>query len=76
MSPCPCCSGRSFEACCDLYLNQNEVAPDAETLMRSRYTAYSLARIDYIEKTMKAPANKGYDPIAAKQWASSVAWKY
>jgi len=42
--------------------------------MRSRYTAYSLARIDYIQKTMCKKAAENYDPIAAEKWASSVKW--
>lgn len=42
--------------------------------MRSRYTAYTLANIDYIQKTMRKKAAENYDPVAAKKWASSVKW--
>ena len=61
-TPCPC--GRtltnpaktsksqplSFSACCGLYLNENAAtpAPDAETLMRSRYSAFARGRMDYL----------------------------
>lgn len=43
--------------------------------MRSRYTAYSLAKIDYIAHTMTGPAAKGFDPVEAKRWAQSVRWE-
>lgn len=36
---CPCGSGRAYEACCGRY-HAGEPAPDAEALMRSRYSAY------------------------------------
>lgn len=38
---CPCGSGRRFEHCCGPLLRGERMAPDAETLMRSRYTAHA-----------------------------------
>jgi SEC-C motif-containing protein len=38
--PCPCGRGPAFEACCGRYLGSGVPAPDAESLMRSRYTAF------------------------------------
>ncbi len=37
---CPCGLGASFEACCGRYLGTGVPAPAAESLMRSRYTAF------------------------------------
>jgi SEC-C motif-containing protein len=37
---CPCGRGASFQACCGRYLGTGVPAPDAESLMRSRYTAF------------------------------------
>ena len=48
---CPCGKGISFNECCALYLDRNQAAPNAETLMRSRYTAYTLLREDYLLAT-------------------------
>ncbi|MCJ7798373.1 MAG: hypothetical protein MUP33_01185 [Polaromonas sp.] len=63
-TPCPC--GRnsvnpakpgknsqplSFSACCGPYLIENIPVPDAETLMRSRYSAFVLGRRDYLLTT-------------------------
>jgi len=48
---CPCGSGKRYPQCCERYISGREVAPDAQTLMRSRYTAYTLEAQSYIEKT-------------------------
>lgn len=37
---CPCGRGPAFSACCGRYLGTGLPAPDAESLMRSRYTAF------------------------------------
>lgn len=42
--------------------------------MRSRYTAYTLAKINYIQKTMCKKAAENYDPKSSRKWASSVKW--
>ncbi len=58
---CPC--GRmqgkrslSFEQCCQRYLDHfgSTPAPDAESLMRSRYSAFVLQRSDYLLITWDA----------------------
>ncbi|MGD9786609.1 MAG: YchJ family protein [Sulfuricellaceae bacterium] len=49
-TPCPCGSGKAFEACCGPYL-AGAPAPTPEALMRSRYTAYTLGDKDYLERT-------------------------
>ncbi len=52
--PCPCGSGRPFSACCAPLLDGDVAAPTAEALMRSRYSAYALAREDYLLATWHA----------------------
>ena len=59
MAACPC--GRlaspkkplAFEQCCGRFINDfaETPAPDAESLMRSRYGAFVLARADYLLAT-------------------------
>ena len=49
--PCPCGSGYPMAACCAPYLADLAPAPSAEKLMRSRYTAYTLGRTDYLRET-------------------------
>ena len=48
---CPCGSQRSLSNCCGPYLEGKQAAPTAEKLMRSRYSAYCLKKIDYLLKT-------------------------
>ena len=54
MEPCPCGSGKALAACCGPLLDGAAVAPTAEALMRSRYSAYALDREDYLLDTWHA----------------------
>ena len=47
----PAKKGVPYAACCGRWLDGAEVAPDAESLMRSRYTAFVLQRQDYLLAT-------------------------
>lgn len=47
---CPCGSGKAYEACCEMY-HKKDVAPTAETLMRSRYSAFVFGLADYLYET-------------------------
>ncbi len=48
---CPCGSNKDYVECCGRYLDGGDAAPTAEALMRSRYTAYTLGREDYLLAT-------------------------
>mgnify|MGYP003411450678 CR=1 FL=1 len=48
---CPCGDNKQYINCCGRYLDNGEVAITAEILMRSRYTAYTLDREDYLLAT-------------------------
>jgi len=50
---CRCYSGKPYAACCQP-LHDGLAAPDAERLMRSRYSAYALKLPDYILHTWHA----------------------
>lgn len=70
---CPC--GLQFYSdCCALYHTGERIPSTPEALMRSRYSAYALANIDYIKKTMQGKALAGFDESNAKAWAESVKW--
>jgi SEC-C motif-containing protein len=60
MTQCPCGSGRSFETCCGPFLS-GAPAPTAETLMRSRYTAYVRGDADYLQRTSAGEALLKFD---------------
>lgn len=61
MKNCPCQSGKTFAQCCEPYVTLIKPAPTAEALMRSRYTAFTLAKVDYIEKTQAGEAAKDFN---------------
>ncbi|MFV8783746.1 YchJ family protein [Microbulbifer sp. SA54] len=48
---CPCCSGKPFTECCELYLSGSTYPNTAEALMRSRYSAFTLGKLAYLRKT-------------------------
>ena len=50
---CPCGQSLKFVQCCGRYISDFEgtPAPDAQTLMRSRYTAFVLANRNYLIAT-------------------------
>ena len=67
---CPCGSGRALSDCCGRY-HAGEPAPDAESLMRSRYSAYVLGREDYLLATWHPatrPAVLELDATPRPQW--------
>jgi SEC-C motif-containing protein len=51
MENCPCSSGLEYTKCCEPYITGAKTAPTAESLMRSRYTAYVVHAIEYIINT-------------------------
>lgn len=47
---CLCHSGESYASCCAPF-HRGNAAPNAQALMRSRYSAYALGNVHYILKT-------------------------
>lgn len=74
MQLCPCGTGKSYYDCCALYISRIKVPSTPEELMRSRYTAYTQANIEYILLTMRAPATNHFDAVYARKWAQKVKW--
>lgn len=42
--------------------------------MRSRYTAYTMANMEYIQQTMCGKAIGHFDEVSAQRWAKKVSW--
>ena len=74
MSQCPCGTDQEYEICCGPYHSGELKAPTAESLMRSRYCAYTLGQIDYLVKTIPLLERKTFDRSSAKEWAQSSEW--
>ena len=65
---CPCRSGQDFRQCCEPLLDNQAHAKTAEQLMRSRYTAYTMNREDYLlstwyESTRPVQLNLAAEPV-------------
>ncbi|MDD5180935.1 MAG: YchJ family metal-binding protein [Gallionellaceae bacterium] len=68
---CPCDSNKKFTDCCERYVEGVETAPTAEALMRSRYTAYTMQREDYLLATWHPstrPVQLGLADEAPTKW--------
>ncbi len=79
MSQCPCRTldqqnKLSYEACCAPYVTGKKKAPTAESLMRSRYSAYAVKNIDYIDQTQVTLPGESFDKEEALKWADSSEW--
>ena len=67
---CPC-GGALFAACCGPFLAGAAIAPSAELLMRSRYSAYTLRDEAYLRATWHPdtlPAGPIVDPDQTVRW--------
>jgi SEC-C motif domain protein len=58
--PCPCGSGKLFEACCEPVLTGQRTAATAEELMRSRFTAHVAHDYRYLHFTHQPTAGLPY----------------
>ncbi len=73
MNPCPCGSGKEYEACCGP-LHAGKPAESAVALMRSRYSAYGKDEIDYLTESLHPDHREDHDPAATKRWADNSDW--
>lgn len=73
-NPCPCGSQTDYSQCCGAIISGQKKADTAEALMRSRYTAFTQANIDYIEATMRGQAAENFDRVESENWAQKAEW--
>lgn len=72
---CPCGSTQSFNQCCEPFLTGASLPSTAEQLMRSRYTAFAKADVEYLKKTLAPESRTDFDSGATKKWAEQSKWK-
>ncbi|WP_295904549.1 YchJ family protein [uncultured Bdellovibrio sp.] len=66
---CPCGSGKSYVECCGVYHSGKALAPTAEALMRSRYSAFAKNQMQYLRDTTDPQTLDLIDDDANKEWA-------
>lgn len=74
MSTCACTSGLDLKDCCGPFLDNSKWPDTAESLMRSRYSAYVLKKIDYVDKTHHPKFGGDFDKDEALKWANESEW--
>ena len=74
MTNCHCGSNKSFNECCEPFLNGTRTPPTAEALLRARYSAFTTATIDFIEQTIHSSAKADFDRESARKWAEESEW--
>lgn len=71
---CFCGSEKNFEACCAPLIRQQTPAPTAETLMRSRYSAYVTGAGEYLVATTVPAKQVPADAELIRSHASQTQW--
>ena len=72
---CPCNPGKLYKFCCKIAHNDILKVQTAEQLMRSRYSAFVLAKMNYLQKSHHSttrPSKKENKKIA--RWTKNVEW--
>ncbi len=71
---CPCGSGADFSDCCEAFVSGHHTAKTAEQLMRSRYTAYILKKVDYLVETTYPDSRTPDLKKSIRKWMKQVEW--
>jgi SEC-C motif-containing protein len=71
---CYCGSLENFDDCCRRYINGTQNAPTAESLMRSRYSAYATHNAGYLVETTHISTRKHHNKKDIFDWSQSNQW--
>lgn len=64
-----------YSKCCQPFHSGQAKPETAEKLMRSRYAAYVVGAIDYIDQTNDPTSKEAFDRDAAAEWSSQSEWQ-
>jgi len=71
---CPCGSKTDYSDCCEPYITGTKNAPTAETLMRSRYTAYVKQAYQYVYDTYHSRTKQHFTLASIEEQAEKITW--
>ena len=69
MKKCFCGSDKPYSRCCGPIIKGTIQATSAEKLMRSRYSAYVMAAVDYLIDTTHSSQRGNLSKKEIEQWA-------
>ncbi|MDQ6479108.1 YchJ family metal-binding protein [Dyadobacter sp. LHD-138] len=75
MKTCFCGSDQPYSRCCGPVIKGTVKATSAEKLMRSRYSAYVMAAVDYLVDTTHHSKRAGLDKKDIENWAKTNSWQ-
>ena len=71
---CYCGSNKNFQNCCEPIIKGFQKAHSAESLMRSRYSAYAVHQADYLMESTSISERKYYSKSEILIWATCNQW--
>ncbi len=74
MSGCYCGNNVSFQNCCEPYIKGIKNTPTAETLMRSRYSAFATGAADYLVNTTHISKRRLHNKKDILDWSQANKW--
>ena len=74
MSGCYCGNSISFQDCCEPYIKGIKNTPTAETLMRSRYSAFATGAADYLVNTTHISKRQLQNKKDILDWSQANKW--
>lgn len=69
---CPCTSKLSYATCCQPFVEGRRQPETAVQLMRSRFTAYALGKVDYLIETTAAAKRSEIDRADLAAYCASI----
>lgn len=72
---CPCGSTHSYQNCCNRIHEALRQAESAEQLMRARYSAFCLERIDFLYESFHPQTRRFQKKAEIESWAKENNWQ-
>ncbi len=76
MQLCYCKSELEFSKCCEPILRVSNIASSALALMRSRYSAYCLGDVNYLQATTHNHSWSDEELKSIQDWADNSMWQH
>ncbi len=74
MALCPCGTGKEYEECCLPIIKGEGKAATAEALMRSRYSAYANAEVEFLIHSVHPRKRHSMEEKNIRDWSEKSKW--